>query len=196
MTIRTSICAMAMAMAMTAMACSSAVAETPKTPAPRATPTPAPRPTPAPAPAPTSGDARHVRATPWANAPATLAWPKTSRRRQLLVSRGWKADENYVWFVADGRTVVGVYRTATRTELDGAIAKFVRDMTLATQSSPLDAMDWSIAGAISKNPPPPPPPEPGGFPEWYFEQVMKVAMRMDEHVLAPQLSPATTPATP
>ena len=169
MTIRTSICAMAMAMA--AAAGSNAAADSAK----KMKPTPS--------------AARHVRAAAWTTAPATLTWPTTSRRRQLVVSRGWATDENYVWFISDGRTVVSVFRTATRAELDASILKFVRDMAIPTTGSPLDSLSWGIAGAIIKVPPPPPPPEPGGLPEWYVDQVMQTAMRMDEHVLTPVLAP-------
>lgn len=176
MTTRTSICAMAMAVA--AAAAGDAAAE-------------APRPTrPAPIPA-----TRGVRATPWKSAPTRIAWPAASRRRELVVSRGWKADESYVWFVADGG-VVAVYLTASQTELQVAIGQFVRDVTLAQQSSPTDALSWGIAGAIPKNPPPPPPPEPGGIPEWYVEAVRKTATNLDTQVLLPQLdrSAITLPA--
>ena len=177
MTIRTSIRAMAMAMAMAAGAGGSAVADVNRQP--RATPTPAPAPAPAPA-------ARQVRPTAWATAPATIAWPTTSRRRELVISRGRAADESYAWFIADGRTVVSVFLTTTQAQLDGAVAKFVRDVTLATKSSPTDSMSWGIAGVIIK--PPPNPPDPGGFPLWYVEAVMKTATSMDEHVLVPQVS--------
>lgn len=165
MTIRTSICAMAMAMA--AAAGGNAAADTLR----KTKPTPS--------------AARHVRAAAYSTAPATLTWPTTAKRRQLVISRGWRGDENYVWFIADGRTVVSVFLTATREELGTAIAKFARDMTFATVGSPTDSLSWGIAGAIIKVPPPPPPPEPGGLPEWYVDQVMQTAMRMDDHVLGP-----------
>lgn len=173
MTIRASICAMAMAMA--AAASGDAAAQAPKKD----------RPTPAPA--------RHVKAAAFATAPATIVWPTTSKRRSLVVSRGWATDENFVWYIADGRTVVSVYKTISRTELDTAISRFVRDIVLPTHSSPTDSTSWGIAGSISKPPPPPPEPEPGGFPEYYVDQIMRISMSLDDNVLAPQLPGGAAP---
>src|SRR3712207_5337474 len=109
MKFRTPICAMAMAMAVAA-ACGggTASAETPKQPQPAPTP-----------------KARVTRAAAWSTAPAKIAWPATSRKRVLIVSRGWAPDQFYVWFIADGREVVAAYVTNTRAELDSAIARFV-----------------------------------------------------------------------
>jgi hypothetical protein len=161
--------AMATAMVMAAAVCGDAAAETPR----KARPTPAP--------------ARHVRPAAWSATSVNLAWPSTAKRRALVVSRGWAEDENFVWFIADGRTVVSVYRTSTRSELDTAITMFVRNVVLVAQGSPTDSTSWGIAGSISKPPPPPPEPEPGGFPEYYVEQVMKISMSLDDNVLVPQL---------
>jgi hypothetical protein len=72
------------------------------------------------------------------------------------------------------------------------MSRFIRDIVLPTMSSPTDSTSWGIAGSITK--PPPPPPDPGGFPEYYIDQIMKISMDLDDKVLAPQLV-VTTPAT-
>jgi hypothetical protein len=136
---------------------------------------------------PISAAVRQVKATPYVRATTRTAWPATTKRRQLVISGGWRADEGFAWFIADGTKVVAVYRTTTKDDLDDLVAKFTRDMVFTTVGSPTDKASWGIAGVIQ--PPPPPPPEPGGFPWDYIERVHAAAWRLDTQVLQPQLQP-------
>jgi hypothetical protein len=131
-------------------------------------------PPPAQAPSLHGGPAAHPIA--WASRDRTMPIvAPTVHHLQMLITRGWRSGEHYVWLVSRGSDLISVYR-ATQSEL-GEVLDEVTHRYYPTVGNPTDQASYIILGSFK--PPPPPPPDPGGIPDEIVRQVMSAAAAME-----------------
>jgi hypothetical protein len=115
--------------------------------------------------------------------PAAIVVPPSVKHVQLIITRGWAADERYAWLVFNGTELLGVYRSAN--DDIAPLVEAIIKATYATAGTPFDEISFHMMGSI-KPPPPPPPPDPGGipglverFPRTYVEGVLRAAWNLN-----------------
>jgi hypothetical protein len=126
-----------------------------------------------------TAQAREVAAHPILWASRDRAAPIVSpsvHHLQVVITRGWAAEDHYVWLISGGRELLAVYRADPREV--GEVLGDISHRVYPTVGNPLDKYSISILGSY-KQPPPPPPPDPGGIPELIVREVMTVAAGME-----------------
>lgn len=115
-----------------------------------------------------------AKAVDWAQRDgAPLAWPANAESVELIITGGWDPGEHFVWLIANGSDVVGVFRAGAR-ELDDVVDKATQ-MARAQISGGGRTGSFVMLGTIYVPGPPRPPHAIPGWPEEYARAIRDTA---------------------
>lgn len=115
-----------------------------------------------------------AKAVDWAKRDAgPLVWPGNAESVQLIITGGWDPDEHFVWLIANGGDVAGVFRAGPR-EVADVVDQATR-MAREKIASGGGTGSFVMLGTIYVPGPPRPPHAIPGWPEQYLRDIRNTA---------------------